>query len=150
MRTLVFAISALVATAAAAASPSLDLGDPDTARPGGVYTTLTVADAAACVRLCAQDSLCMAWTLRASGACELKAVITPRVAEYGARSGLSARAPAFARTIADTRPALAPEIEAPPALALRMASSAPPASTNDELLGGDDTEDLRPRIGARR
>lgn len=101
MRLAFLALAALVLTVEASAQTAL-IGQRDTARPGGVYTRLTADDAASCAQLCAEDGICLAWTYRAEPAreCELKAVTPSPVAERGATSGLSSRAPAFAIRIA--------------------------------------------------
>lgn len=111
--------------------------DQGLARPGGVYATQPTSDPAACAQACASDGLCMAWMLR-DNLCELKAVAPAPIADSGAISGLSARAPDFARHVAAQAPATAP----PPA----MTPNAPPAAPHvrrpeppahvEELLGG--------------
>ena len=138
----------LCATAATAWAQEALIGARDTARPGGSYATLPSADAAACARLCTGDGLCMAWTQRADAMCELKAVVPAPVSLAGATSGLSARAPEFARrlAVAETTPTQ-PQIAAEPAADVKIAA----AGTPDELalLGGltDAENPLRPRFG---
>lgn len=87
---------------AALAQTALATREIGFARPGGVYATLPGADPDACARACAADGLCMSWTAIADGSprCELKAVIPHAVEDALAVSGLSARAPGFARLIA--------------------------------------------------
>lgn len=128
--------AACVGLADAAAQSNL-IGERDTARPGGVYTQLTISDAFACARACAEDNICLAWTLRA-GTCELKAVAPAPIAETGAISGLSSRAPEFVRRVARLETA---SISTPAA-----SSMAEPVS----LLGGPlpvQSDILRPRLG---
>lgn len=143
--------------------------EADMNRPGGAYLSLPASSADACVALCAQDQICMAWSFKAAdNACELKAVITPATPAEGFQSGLSARAPYFARhTGADAdAPIISPAqtvaaIEnAPtaPASLTPTASAAPLALGSDEqaqasadleLLGGrsaDTGADLRRRF----
>lgn len=138
---------ALCATGATALAQEALVGARDTARPGGSYATLPSVDAAACARLCTGDGLCMAWTQRADAMCELKAVVPAPVALTGATSGLSARAPDFARrlAVAETAPA-APEIASETVAEAK--TSASDASADLALLGGlTDTENpLRPRF----
>ena len=126
--------------AAAAQTPLI--GEADTALPGGVYATMNADSVVACAQLCAADGLCLAWTYRAAanGACELKAVLPRPVAEAGAISGASSRAPAFAQALAAT-----PAASAPAQIADNSGASAPhPASSKpdiqsdveSQLLGG--------------
>ena len=111
--------------------------EPNIARPGGGYDTLQLASADACASACAEDALCMAWTLTAAGQCELKAIAPHPIAANGATSGLSARAPGFARLATPQQPAAAPpELRAqlPDILA-----TSPPSAAHDndaDLLGG--------------
>ena len=90
----------------------------------------------------------MAWTQRADAACELKAVAPAPVAMAGATSGLSARAPDFARRLGIVEAASPPvEIAAEPAIEAKSPAADTPAEL--ALLGGlSDTENpLRPRFG---
>lgn len=107
MRTLIATLATLPFLAAALSG---GMSEPGMARPGGTYATVSVDDAQACAHACSEDSLCMAWTYRSSGACELKAVVTRAVPTPEAVSGLSRRAPGFAR--GETRDAVA-EMMAP-------------------------------------
>jgi hypothetical protein len=123
------------------------IGDPNVARPGGAFSTVQVANAAACERLCADDTLCMAWSLRGNS-CELKAIVPLAVAENGTTSGLSTRAPASMRA----------QPEAPVPAALHIAANEAEADSISEpltddsvamaLLGGPENgEQLRSRLG---
>ena len=147
MRFLILVAAAACAALGVQAQAQAPLiGQSDVARPGGFYVLLSAPDAAACARLCAEDSICMAWTFRAP-ACELKAVVPAPVAERGAISGLSARAPDFVRRIALAE---APEALTAPESIPDPAPSAEAVST-DELLGGPAPSlALRPRLGADR
>lgn len=132
MRAMILSLTLVFAAPAGAEA----IGEPDTARPGGAYSAMPAADPAACALACARDALCMAWTFRPAeaNACELKAVIPALRPERGATSGLSARAPAFARAPI-TSPAPVPGLrdrQAPPALA--SPALLPPG--DEELLGG--------------
>ena len=134
-----------LALGARAVAQDLEVGEEGISRPGGVYLSLRVEDAAACSRACDADGLCLAWTFLRAGACELKAVAPNRVIEPGARSGLSPRAPDFARRI--MRPIAPPS---PPA-AVAEAAPAPAPDPEAALLGGPPMaapEALRPRLGA--
>ncbi len=119
------------------------IGETNVARPGGSFRTIQTETAAACERLCADDTICMAWSFRGS-TCELKATVPAPIQETGAISGLSARAPASMRTrIAVPAPIVAPVIadEA-------QAASAPENEVTMALLGGpEDEEGLRSRLG---
>lgn len=128
------------------------VGQSDTARPGGVYTNLSVPNAAACAQLCSEDGICLAWTFRAArnGACELKAVAPNAVSEIGAVSGLSSRAPEFTRRLAASAP---PESASPQTAAADEASTEPLSLINtpqsEALLGGPTALSpisLRPRL----
>lgn len=93
---ILFAITAL-----ASAASAHEFG---MARPGGVFLSIVAENADGCAAACESDSLCMAWTWRADGACELKAVTPRPVGDMSAVSGLSSRAPAFARLITAQAP----------------------------------------------
>ena len=139
----ILVIAVALSAALAAAAQEVLIGERDIARPGGSYVTLAVADAAACASLCGRDGLCLAWTHRAAGMCELKAVTPPPVATLGARSGLSQRAPDFARRLP------LPELAHAEPPAATIAAAEPPMRSEVALLGGPDPEDewLRPRLG---
>ncbi len=133
----------LVLTAALLLSGAGPTMEQDIARPGGVYSSMPTQDAGACARACAEDGLCMAWTF-AAGACDLKAIAPNPQAYVGAISGLSARAPAFARLVApppSASPPSAPPLDAqlrgpttPPDWRDTAAPAAPPEDYG--LLGG--------------
>lgn len=118
-------------------------GDLNTARPGGSFSRLEAESAAACERLCADDTLCMAWSFR-DNACELKAIVPAAVTETGVISGVSMRAPTsmrMAATPADVTPAVRIEAEAPRA-------SETNTTVDVALLGGlEPTGELRSRLG---
>jgi hypothetical protein len=146
----VFVAAILALTFEAFADP-VTFGDANTARPGGVYVSLTTDDAASCSALCARDGICMAWTYRETPAhaCELKAVVTPATTEEGAYSGLSARAPEFAQHMAEAIAPPAMRTTAPAASSIRASttSAASRASAGEGLLGGPDDDAIRPRLG---
>src|SRR5512147_407839 len=96
---LMLAAGAIAAIATLARAETPLVGEQGIARPGGVYTTVRISDATQCAALCTRDSICMAWTQLDSGVCELKAVAPSPVAQSGAVSGLSPRAPDFARRV---------------------------------------------------
>lgn len=149
-RILLLSVVAFGLGVEAAAQSSL-AGDADIDRPGGVYTTLRLADAPTCASLCAADGICLAWTYRADGACELKAVIPAPIVSRGARSGLSSRAPAFAHRIAVQAPAeRASTLDIAPALPVAAERDHVGLDADYALLGGpmDAEEFLRPRLGA--
>lgn len=139
-----FAVVALAQAGAAWA-----IGDFDVARPGGAYTTVEAETPAACERICADDTICMAWSFQAN-ACELKAIVPAAHAQAGAISGVSARAPASFRAryeapapttsaaiVADVHEDDAPAGAPPPEDEISMA-----------LLGGPETaEGLRGSLG---
>lgn len=132
---LLLAPAAIVAVSAAQAVAQAPLiGQQDIAYPGGVYISLAVEDAAACARQCTQDEICMAWTYRAEAenSCELKAVVAAPVPETGARSGLSARAPDFARRLANVAPA--EETQSVSAAILGQTAPAPAAEPQPMVL----------------
>jgi hypothetical protein len=139
MRLLTLFVAALAIVAVEASAQTPLIGQTNIARPGGVYTTLSVGEPAACAQLCSEDGICMAWTFRAArdGACELKAIAASPVVEIGAISGLSSRAPDFARRLAAPAQSADAEIDA----------TEPQAS--DGLLGGpvgSGPVSLRPRL----
>jgi len=104
----------------------------------GAYATLPGRDATSCARACADDGLCMAWTLTAANDCELRATAPTAPPNSVAAFGLSNRVPASLRLaeapapsspIASTAPD-APEI--PTILALTL----PEDDLSAALLGG--------------
>ena len=123
------------------------VGSPNVARPGGSYSTVQTETPTACERLCADDTLCMAWSFHANS-CELKATIPAAVPQEGVISGLSHRAPASMRTrleLPQTPPA--PAIVADDAEAI-TAEAPPEDEVSLALLGGPDVEEgLRIRLG---
>lgn len=142
-------IIAAVLAFSAEATASGAAGEFNTARPGAAYLSSPAADADACARRCAEDGLCIAWTLQSTSACELHANASAPIVTPGAYSGLSPRAPAFARALA---------LQAPPAETVNAsATNAAPAGEDHlaraprheeapdvaELLGGPEDGDLR-------
>ncbi len=124
--------------------------EPGMARPGGVYATVSVADPAACAQACADDALCMSWTLMEAPAgplCELKAVIPPAVPDLRATSGLSVRAPSFARLVGVSTPSSIgppralvelPEAPAAPvAVSVSVAVAPPPPAASETVAAAD-------------
>jgi hypothetical protein len=129
MRTELFAMLALAVCGAGSATFETGI-----ARPGGAYQTLWTESATGCAAACDADGLCIAWSY-ASNDCELKAVAPQPVRDARTTSGLSARAPDFARALAPEAP---PELRAdrPPAPA--QPSAMTPTSSHDhygDLLG---------------
>lgn len=118
-------------------------GDANMNRPGGSFSRVEAESAATCERLCADDTLCMAWSFRAN-TCELKAIVPAAVTETGVISGVSVRAPASMRALVLPAPA-------PPEVAME---SEPQQRTEIDdtvalaLLGGpEDEQGLRSRLG---
>ncbi len=116
--------------------------------PPGAYATRVATDERACANQCAADNLCMSWRYESSprGSCGLYAVA------YGGASGLSPRAPQFAR-LDDASGASAPASTAAPA---HVAAPKPDKIDTHALLGGADepaaptapSVDLRSRLDA--
>lgn len=147
---------ALAASASAALAQTAPFGQPGMSRPGGAYSTIAADSPALCAQQCDADRLCMAWDYQASRRqCDLKAVTPRPIPAPGFISGLSARAPDFARAMAPPAPIQPPAAEAaiapaPPSLAETRAAAPnveppppnvePPPSSfgagDDELLGG--------------
>lgn len=145
MRYLVtFAVVALAQAGAAWA-----IGDFNVARPGGAYATVEAETPAACERICADDTICMAWSFQAN-ACELKAIVPAAHAQNGAISGVSARAPTSLRVQFE-----APATATSATVVTEIHEEDAPASApmpEDEismaLLGGPEGVDgLRPSLG---
>jgi len=119
---------------------------------GGVYAALESNNAGACMRLCAEDGLCMAWAFRNAGVCELRATAPLDHGWEGASSGLSARVPASMRVVRASEPAASiAAIET----GEKAAPQPSPLARNDPaeaLLGGAEAaaRDLRPRLGGQR
>lgn len=116
------------------------LGEANTARPGATFATIEAETAAACERLCADDTLCMAWSFHGN-ACELKAVVPPATPQDGAFSGISTRAPAALRARAAPQPitALRDTTELEPELF--ATEPTPEDDISMALLGGPLTEE---------
>jgi len=122
------------------------IGDPNVARPGGSFSTVQAETPAACERLCADDTLCMAWSFHANS-CELKAIVPAAVSQEGMISGLSSRAPASMRARLELP-------QSPPTTAIvtddleSISAEAPPEETSLALLGGPEPQEgLRTRLG---
>ena len=135
--TAAFGALAGLSVAAFATDPSSATLEPGLARPGGVYVVVPAAEATVCAQACEADALCMSWTYMADASgpsCELKAVIPHTVPEMRATSGLSARAPAFARLVGARQPIGYPRpltgpVSASPAEPAAAASPSPAATT---------------------
>lgn len=142
MTILPAALSALagLSAAALATEPGVAAPEPGLARPGGVYAVIPASDAMDCAQACEADALCMSWTFMADASgpsCELKAVIPHTVPETRATSGLSARAPAFARLVGAREPIGQPRtltgpVSASPVAPAAAAGPSPAASRIDE------------------
>lgn len=121
----------------AAATPAL--------AAGSAFRTIASQTAASCARACADDGLCIAWTLTADS-CALSAIAPIEWPQAATAAGLSTRAPSFAtlpqrpQMLTSTPPELAPQSEA----------AAPQDDIEYALLGGPAESDLRPRLGSRR
>jgi len=123
------------------------LGDNNLARPGGAYASVEAETPAACERLCADDTLCMAWSF-AANTCEFKAIVPPAIAQDGIISGVSARAPASMRARFEPAPAAAPTIVAADEQESQLAAARPEDEISLALLGGPEAEEgLRTRLG---
>jgi PAN domain len=146
MRSL-FPIAVLLAAQAGAAWA---IGEANMARPGGTYSSIEADDPAACAQICVDDTICMAWSFR-ENTCELKATVPAQVAQSGATSGVSTRAPGYLRiryeapVAADPAASAEVRVEADP--------PSPVASLEEDdvslaLLGGPEPEEsLRTRLG---
>jgi hypothetical protein len=124
-------------------------GDFNVARPGGAYGNVEAETPAACERICADDTICMAWSFQAN-ACELKAIVPAAHAQNGAISGVSARAPASLRVRFEApAPATSPAIVADIHEEDAPASAPPPEDEiSMALLGAPETaEGLRGSLG---
>lgn len=123
------------------------VGDNNVARLGGTYATIEAETAAGCERLCADDTLCMAWSFQANS-CELKAIVPAATEREGIISGVSLRAPASMRVRFEQPVVAAPMIEAhedePAAIA---AEATLQQDVTLALLGGPEGEDLRGGLG---
>ena len=107
--------------------------------PPGVYDFQDQPDAPACAHVCADDSLCVAWTFGGPGKCALMAAAPQEAAEAGWVSGLSPNAPGFVRASASTAVAAADAPAPPPA-------PSPETTAETALLGGPDESSLRSRL----
>jgi len=139
-------LASLAIIVIAQAGAAWALGDFNTARPGATFATVEAANPAACERLCADDTICMAWSFHAN-ACELKATVPAAISQDGVVSGVSARAPASLRVRYQPP---APPQPAPEAAFEDTFVAATPAEPEDDLslalLGGpEDEHGLRTR-----
>ncbi len=120
---------------------------------GGAFRTIASQTAASCARECADDGLCIAWTLTADS-CALSAIAPTEWPQAATEVGLSTRAPSFAAM--PQRPQIL--TPAPPETATQSEDSATHGDTDSAthgdtdyaLLGGPAEGDLRPRLGNRR
>ncbi len=124
------------------------VGDNNVARRGGTYATVEANTAAACERLCADDTLCMAWSFQANS-CELKAIVPNATEHNGIISGVSLRAPAsmqvrYQPPALIVSPVIAAHENGPTPTATE---EAPPQELELALLGGPESEDLRGGLG---
>ncbi len=100
----------------------------------GAYASHTAQTPEACARICADDGLCVAWSLTAEGLCHLRAT-TPE-APAGIASGFSQRAPAALRqAFVNLAPAAPPITEATPSNS-ETAASMQGGHDDGALLGG--------------
>lgn len=107
--------------------------------PPGVYDFQDQADVQACAHVCAEDTLCVAWTFGGAGKCALMAA-APSQTEAGWVSGLSPNAPAFVRTAAASPVSAAIETPRP------TPAPSPETTAEAALLGGPDDSALRTRL----
>lgn len=142
-------LASLAVILIAQAGAAWAFGDLNTARPGATFATMEAANPAACERLCADDTICMAWSFHVN-ACELKATIPAAIAQEGVISGISRRAPASLRVRHDPAAPPAPppeatEIPSEETFAI-IAEHEPEDELSLALLGGpEDEHGLRPR-----
>lgn len=141
-------LSILTVLAFAQIGAAWALGDLNTARPGGVFSSIEAEDAQSCERLCAEDTLCMAWSYR-ENACDLKAVVPAAIDQTGTISGVNHRAPASLRTRTIVQTAATPPVAeaTPPLIEIEAELSTPALAEDDisnQLLGGlDPADDLQ-------
>jgi hypothetical protein len=118
----------------------------ETTRIPGAYASLTVSNANACARACAEDGICMAWSFHAANQCQLSAVVS-QAGPQALAAGFASRAPAQLRP---SEPSV--HVEAPPSLpshVLETAAEQVPPTTPEPheddmvLLGGPGEGDLR-------
>lgn len=133
---LALCFSALMAGAAFAAPPP------------GIYDFQDQPDSQACAHVCADDTLCVAWTFGGPGKCGLLAA-APEVTEAGWVSGLSPNAPNFLRREAQvapeatSAPQATPSEPSPPS---EHAEAQPETEMETALLGGPEEGALRARL----
>jgi hypothetical protein len=118
----------------------------ETTRFPGAYASLTMSNAAACARACAEDGICMAWSFHADNQCHLSAVVS-QASPQALASGFASRAPDHLRP---TAPIALVEALPPPEPAHNIEAAAEevppgPESREDDLvlLGGPGEGDLR-------
>ena len=121
----------------AAATPAL--------ATGSAFRTIASQTAASCARACADDGLCIAWTLTVDS-CALSAIAPTEWPQAATEVGLSTRAPSFA-ALPQRPQVLTP---APQETATHSEDSVTQDDTDYALLGGPTESDLRPRLGSRR
>lgn len=117
----------------------------ETTRIPGAYASLTVSNAAACARACAEDGICMAWSFHGDNQCQLSAVVS-QANPQALAAGFASRAPAHLQPRAPDVHAEAP----PPAQAALVEAASgevpPPTEPQEDrlvLLGGPGEGDLR-------
>lgn len=112
---------------------------------GSAFRTIASQTAASCARACADDGLCIAWTLTADS-CALSAIAPTEWPQTATEVGLSTRAPSFAAL--PQRPQIL--TPAPQETAAQSEGATAQDDTDYALLGGPAEGDLRPRLGSRR
>lgn len=117
-------------------------------RAPGAYASLTVANAAACARACADDGICMSWSLYRDNVCQLSAVVAAASNSQALATGFAARAPAFLQPrtpVVEAQSVNTREETAPQSLAVAEEPSLPETPPADDLvlLGGPEEGDLR-------
>jgi len=133
----------LVALCAFAALAGAAFASP----PPGVYDFQDQATAEACAHVCADDSLCVAWTFGGAGKCALMANSPRQPAEEGWVSGFSPNAPSFVRVSASASAATGKEAPAPtPPEPTEHVALAPQTGQETALLGGPDDGAIRSRL----
>jgi hypothetical protein len=130
----------------ALALPALDAAAQS---PSSAYSMQRARSAQACAELCAVDGLCIAWTFRAhdEASCALSAVAPMTPVAPGAMSGVSSRAPEFARTLPAGHIADAGtygwDADGASRAGARQTSA---AAGDEELLGGPEELPIRDRL----
>jgi len=112
---------------------------------GSAFRTIASQNAASCARACADDGLCIAWTLTVDS-CALSAIAPTEWPQAATEVGLSTRAPSFA-ALPQRPQVLTP---APEETAAQSENTTTQNDTDYALLGGPAEGDLRPRLGSRR